>query len=233
MSAAHALLRDLWRVGVVVHLMPDRLRLDPPGVAPEPLRLALRQVTSEVKMILDRLPAPGRCQICGDATTSSTNWPDTGHINCVECAMVVAKRMGLKPRMVGWLLAQRPCPEVEVMVDATGVGAAALDVIREANVGAPLVPVLIPGGDRVGREAGTYRLPKRDVITAGPAGDPTGPPRQPRESQQAAGPARARPAVARQRARYAERRGCRRQGGGGLRGCVRTGGIVTLLPHQH
>ncbi len=206
MSTAHALLRDLWRVGIRVHLMLDRLRLDPPGVAPEPLRLALRQVATEVKAVLEQLPAAGRCQICGDVTTGPTNWRDTGHINCVECAVVGAKRMGLKPRMVGPLLAQRPRPEVEVVVDAIGVGAAALDVKREANVGAPLVPVLIPGGDRVGREGGTYRVPKRDVITAGPAGDPTGSPTQPRESQRTAGPARARQAVARRPTRSAERR---------------------------
>ena len=206
MSGAHALLRDLCRVGVRVHALPGRLRLDPPGVAPEPLRLALQKVAPEVKVILEQLPAPGRCQICGDVTNSPTNWPDTGHINCVECAVVGAKRMGLKPRMVGRLLAQRPRPEVEVVVDATGAGTAALDVMREANVGAPLVPALIPGGDQVGREGGTYRVPKRDVVTAGPAGDPTGPPTQPRESQRTAGPARARQAVARRPTRSAERR---------------------------
>ena len=230
MSTAHGLLRDLRRVGVRVHLMPDRLRLDPPGAAPDPLRLALRQVACEVKVILEQLPAPGRCQICGDVTNGPTNWPDTGLINCVECAVVVAERMGLRPRMVGGLLDQRRRPETEVVVDATEVGAVALDVMREASVGAPLAPVLIPGGDRVGRDGGTYRVPKQDVTTAGPAGDPTGSPTQPRESQLAAGPARARRAVARRSARSAERRGCRCQRGSRLCGCARAGGIGTLPP---
>lgn len=98
MSVARALLRDLWRVGVPVHLMPDRLRLDPPGVAPEPLRLALREVASEVTALLAELPAPGRCRICGAVTNGPTDWPDAGNINCVACAVIVAERMGLMPR---------------------------------------------------------------------------------------------------------------------------------------
>ena len=68
--------------------------------------------------------------------------------------------------LVDRLLAERPKPTVTVVVDATGVGAAALDVMREANIAAPLVPVLIHGGDRVSREGGTYRTPKRDLIAA-------------------------------------------------------------------
>jgi len=75
----------------------------------------------------------------------------------------VARRLA---DLVGRLLAERPRPEVEVVVDATGVGAAAIDVMREANIGEPLVPVLIHGGDRVSHEDGTYRTPKRDLISA-------------------------------------------------------------------
>ena len=75
---------------------------------------------------------------------------------------VARKLAGLVDR----LLAQAPRPNVEVVVDATGVGAAALDVMREANINAPLIPVLIHGGDRVSAEGGTYRVPKRDLIAA-------------------------------------------------------------------
>ena len=73
----------------------------------------------------------------------------------------VARRLG---DLVGRLLIRRPRPDVTVVVDATGVGAAALDVMRETDIAAPLVPVLIHGGDRVLFEDGVYRVPKRDLI---------------------------------------------------------------------
>lgn len=92
MSDALDLLRDLWRHGVRVHLMPDRFRLEPPGVAVEPLRLALREYTVEVKAVLSQLPAPDRCRVCGDAVRTAR--PNDGNLHCVECALIVAHRRG-------------------------------------------------------------------------------------------------------------------------------------------
>lgn len=86
------LLRDLWRHGVRVQLMPDRLRLDPPNVTPESLRLALLEYRAEVKAVLATLPAPDRCQVCGDETRGPAG--NTGHIHCVDCALIVADRRG-------------------------------------------------------------------------------------------------------------------------------------------
>jgi len=91
-SDVNHLLRDLWRSGVRVHLMPDRLRLDPPGVTPEPLRLALIEYRAEVKAVLAELPAPDRCQVCGDATRGPVG--NAGHLNCTVCALIVAERRG-------------------------------------------------------------------------------------------------------------------------------------------
>jgi len=91
-SDVHDLLCDLWRSGVRVHLMPDRLRLHPPGVGPEPLRLALLEYRAEVKAVLAALPAPDRCQVCGDATRGPAG--NAGRIHCTVCALIVAHRRG-------------------------------------------------------------------------------------------------------------------------------------------
>lgn len=184
--SALLLLRDFYRAGVRVSLEPTGFLIAPPDGATAALEDALRHTWREVKEWIEKLPAPGRCQICGAVTNGSTNWPDTGHINCVECAVVMAERMGLKPQIVGQLLSQRPRSEVEDVVDATGVDAASLGVMHEANLGATLVPALLPGGDRVGCKGDTYQVPKQHLITAGPASNSTGCPMQPRESQQEA-----------------------------------------------
>lgn len=50
-----------------------------------------------------------------------------------------------------------------VVVDATGVGAPVVDLLRAARL--PLVPVSITGGDTVTRDAaGAWRVPKRDLV---------------------------------------------------------------------
>ena len=92
MNDVHDLLRDLWRSGVRVHLVPDRLRLDPPWVTPDPLRLALLEYRAEVKAILAALPAPDRCQVCGDTTRGPVG--NGGHLHCTVCALIVAHRRG-------------------------------------------------------------------------------------------------------------------------------------------
>jgi len=75
----------------------------------------------------------------------------------------VARRLA---ELIERLASERPKPQIDVIVDATGVGAAALDVMRETRMAAPLVPVIIHGGDRVLFEDGIYRTPKRDLIAA-------------------------------------------------------------------
>lgn len=50
-------------------------------------------------------------------------------------------------------------------VDATGVGRPVVDLLRRADVGGTLWPVLITGGDTEGSGQGYFRVPKRDLIT--------------------------------------------------------------------
>jgi hypothetical protein len=52
-----------------------------------------------------------------------------------------------------------------VVVDATGVGAPVVDMLRRARLGGTLAPVLITGGETETQGAGYYRVPKRDLIT--------------------------------------------------------------------
>ena len=89
-TLARDLLRDLWRHGVRVHLLPDRFRLEPSSVAPEPLRVALREYADAVAAILAELPAPSRCRVCGEPSRR----PIGPENHCVTCAMVVADRRG-------------------------------------------------------------------------------------------------------------------------------------------
>ena len=49
-----------------------------------------------------------------------------------------------------------------LVVDQTGVGAPVVDLFRQA--GLDPVGVLIHGGDKVSREGGTWRVPKRDLV---------------------------------------------------------------------
>ena len=51
-----------------------------------------------------------------------------------------------------------------LVVDATGVGAAVVDIFRQAGV--PVVAVSIHGGDAVTRVPSGFRTPKRDLVAA-------------------------------------------------------------------
>lgn len=53
-----------------------------------------------------------------------------------------------------------------LIVDATGVGAPVVDMMRQADIGAPIIAVTITGGDTVGNASyNTYRVPKRDLVS--------------------------------------------------------------------
>lgn len=73
---------------------------------------------------------------------------------------------------VAQLLARLAPLGVTLVVDATGVGAAVVDMFRQAGLFP--VPVLIHGGDAVSRDKGTWRVPKRDLVGAVQAGLQTG-----------------------------------------------------------
>jgi hypothetical protein len=68
--------------------------------------------------------------------------------------------------LVARLTQEAPGHERIVVFDRTGVGAAVGDVMREAQIDASLIPVLIHGGDQVVADNGVWRVPKRDIVSA-------------------------------------------------------------------
>jgi hypothetical protein len=53
----------------------------------------------------------------------------------------------------------------ELVVDATGVGAPVVDLLKRSQIGAPVRAVTITGGDAVNYSDGRYRVPKRDLVS--------------------------------------------------------------------
>ena len=49
-------------------------------------------------------------------------------------------------------------------MDATGLGAPVLEMLRNASLGCQIVPVIITGGERETGSGGMWRVPKRDLI---------------------------------------------------------------------
>src|SRR5437762_13335807 len=52
-----------------------------------------------------------------------------------------------------------------LVVDATGVGRPVVDLLRRAGLPCRLMPVTITAGDKETSDSGTWRVPKRDLIT--------------------------------------------------------------------
>jgi hypothetical protein len=67
-------------------------------------------------------------------------------------------------RRVGVLMETPPLRHnAELVVDATGVGAAVVDILRDAELS--FKAVVITGGEKESRNGDTYRVPKRDLIS--------------------------------------------------------------------
>lgn len=64
------------------------------------------------------------------------------------------------------LLARPPLPRATaaLVVDATGVGAAVVDLLRAARLGVPVVPVTITSGAEAHEAFEAWRVPKRDLV---------------------------------------------------------------------
>jgi hypothetical protein len=52
-----------------------------------------------------------------------------------------------------------------LVMDATGVGAPVLDLLRKANLGCGIAPVIMTGGERESHAGGLWYVPKRNLIT--------------------------------------------------------------------
>jgi hypothetical protein len=58
-----------------------------------------------------------------------------------------------------------PSREPVLCVDATGCGAAVIDLFKQEKINAELVPIQIVGGANVSEENGMFRVPKRDLVS--------------------------------------------------------------------
>lgn len=54
-------------------------------------------------------------------------------------------------------------PDLDLVIDGTGVGVAVVDLFREADLAGKMIAVTITGGDNVNRDGDSYRVPKRDL----------------------------------------------------------------------
>lgn len=74
------------------------------------------------------------------------------------------------PQIVGRVKALLAAPALKghttLVVDATGVGVPVCDMLRQAGIGAPMVPVTITGGTETTRRGVEYSTPKRDLVSA-------------------------------------------------------------------
>jgi hypothetical protein len=53
---------------------------------------------------------------------------------------------------------------VQVVVDATGVGAPVVDLLKEAQLGCRLYPVVITAGEEESTDGVRWRVPRRDLL---------------------------------------------------------------------
>ena len=72
------------------------------------------------------------------------------------------------PEIVGRVRELVRNPQLEgrctLVVDATGVGVAVVDMLRQADLGCPLVPVMITGGGSAHEKERFWHVPKRDLV---------------------------------------------------------------------
>jgi hypothetical protein len=57
------------------------------------------------------------------------------------------------------------CGPCLLVMDATGVGAPVLDMLRRARLGCAVVPVILTGGEKQQHGDGVWRVPKQHLIT--------------------------------------------------------------------
>ena len=76
----------------------------------------------------------------------------TTYPNVVERVREVVRRPALAGRCT-------------LVMDATGVGAPVLDLLRLAHPGCCIVPVILTGGDRESHGGGVWNVPKREMVT--------------------------------------------------------------------
>jgi hypothetical protein len=66
--------------------------------------------------------------------------------------------------LVGEVAAKAPAGSLTLVVDATGVGAPVVDMMRESIPGVRLVPVVFTAGSSARQDNGVHKVPKKDLV---------------------------------------------------------------------
>src|SRR5712692_802310 len=96
-------------------------------------------------------------------------WPQTPRVTRYNLRHLERMKLGTPyPEVVSWVRDLVQSPEMSgicvLAVDATGVGAPVVDMLRAARLGCKLSAVTITGGDRETEENSMWRVPKRDLV---------------------------------------------------------------------
>ena len=89
---------------------------------------------------------------------------DVGHLGRAPLGTRYPVVVARTRERIAELDALRPRPRITLAIDQTGVGAAVADMFRERDGPAVFVPIVIHGGDAVGRDGDVYRVPKRELV---------------------------------------------------------------------
>jgi hypothetical protein len=130
-------MRDYTAIAVVTF---DDIRKEAVGLAEQLYRLGGRRIPE------DELPEPHLEVVHLERMPLGTSYPKV-----VQRARALMETSPLEGN-------------AELVVDATGVGAAVVEMLRETGLW--FKSVLITAGDKEVREGTTYRIPKRDLIAA-------------------------------------------------------------------
>lgn len=101
--AGRDVLRVLWSEGVRVTKRSDgSLGLAPPELVTADIRHLARDARSEIEAVVQFLPSPNCCQICGTPVYAD----GLSLTNCTDCALIAAERMGLTQALHGYDIPQ-------------------------------------------------------------------------------------------------------------------------------
>ena len=93
-----------------------------------------------------------------------TDLEQTGTIPLTQLGLILPNTMTLNKVITTLQHTIRHSPAFDI-VDATGVGAPVVDMLRRADLPCRLMPVTITGGEHDAPVRGGYHVPKRELLT--------------------------------------------------------------------
>lgn len=117
--------------------------------------------------VVERIPAPQRVEPGPPGSGKMVRKPvverPTYHLRHLERPNLGTTYPAIVERVVELMRSKELGSRASLIVDATGVGAPVVDLLKQAKLSP--VPVLVTGGDKVTFDEGDWRVPKRDLAT--------------------------------------------------------------------